>query len=431
MAGERKNNKEFEAFKEDFKTWRKKYKVTKTNIEEEIKNVAVAKIHVIKDIKRYKKEIVLRLDELEKQSVELVNERCQKISDEMKALVDKIDQIIIKIDNSLTHFKPDDEENTSMGKKQIKYMREELSNILSNVQKFEGVSICFDKDIKLYMDRLTGLAKINLPSQTKLANEVDIRFESDAETCGVSDICTLSDGTVVMTDLSNDRVKRLDESYGKKEYLQLDGGPLGICATKSGQMAVTLRDRKAVQFLTYTPSGMTLAKSFKTDCSCNYIGYMDGALFVTCEREDNGQGHVRTYDMSGKLLRVIETDNTGNRLFTTPLHITVNSDKTKLYITDMDNKILIIDKNATKTRHITLDNAFGLTALPNDNILVSSIEAHNVCQFDSRDRFVGTVIKKDNGIVNPVCLAYNRFRSHVIVSLDDADTLMVFEVSFT
>lgn len=198
-------------------------------------------------------------------------------------------------------------------------------------------------------------------------------------------------------------------------------------------MAVTLREGKAVQFLNYTPTNMTLAKSFKTDCLCNYVCYMNDVLFVTCEGDDGdgGQGHIRKYDMNGNLLHVIETDDKGNRLFSTPLHITVNTDKTKLFVTDIDNKIIIIDnaKNLNRFRQVTLANAFGISALPNQNILVTSVETHTVCQFDDRGRFAGTILRKGNGLVNPVCLAYNRFRRQIIVSMDDADVLLVFDVS--
>ena len=213
---EQRRSKEFEALENEFKIWSRKYKATKENIEEEVRNIDATKTKVVREIRRYKKELVSKLDELEKQSIDLVNQRCKNITDEMQVLAGKLDQILNKTDKSLAQLKIENEANASTGIKHVKYMREELSRVVSSVQSFEGVSVRFDKSIERYLDGLTGLAKVNLPCQTKLTKQVDIKLESDVETCGVSDICTLSDGTLAMTDLSNDCVKRLDQSYGKK-----------------------------------------------------------------------------------------------------------------------------------------------------------------------------------------------------------------------
>ncbi|XP_045168195.2 uncharacterized protein LOC123531383 [Mercenaria mercenaria] len=428
-------SKEFETFQEDMKTVRRKYEATRISVQEEIKKVVKTKRHVIKDIGRYKRELVSRLEELEEQSIDMVNERCKQITRKMEAIADQIDRYLSQIDETLTQTEFDSETKSKGRKEKVKTLRDDLSKIVTNVDGFEGISISLNKDIKTFFDKTKGLAKVNLPCQTKLKGNINIQFDSDFETCGISDICTLPDGTVVLTDLSNDCIKRLDESYGNKDLMQLKGGPLGICPTKPGEMAVTLRESQTVQFLNYTETSMMLMKSFPTNCSCNYICCMDNALFITCEggNDDNGQGHIRKYDMTGNLLCAIETDDMGRRLFTTPLHITANEDETKLFVTDMGSKVIIIDKTGKKLnqyKSTSLTSAFGISALPDQNILVSSVDSHNVQQIDDRCRFVGTVLSKVNGLENPVCIAYNGSRSQIIVSMDDADELLVFDVSF-
>lgn len=435
MESERSEDNDYGTLRVDMKMWREKYELTKETVEKEIKNVTLTKNLIIKDIMNYKRELLSRLEEFARNSIDMVNERFQQITATMKTTASKINELLAHIDKTTKEAKLDIKKQREKMERTTATLYEEEFKIRGEIEGFEGVSVCLDRNVKTFFDETTTLVQINCPCKVNLLQKVDMTFESDRETCGISDICTLPDGTIVMTDLSNDCLKRLDESYNRKGILHLDSGPLGISATNHGEVAVTLRENGAIQFVEYTETDLKLTKSFQTGCSCNYICCIDDTLFVTCEGGDDDlrKGHVRKFSLTGDLLGIIDTYKEEYRMFTTPLHITCNTDKSRLYITDMDNKVIALDKtgkNLAQYRNVFLEGPFGISVLPNDNVLITSIDHHSVQQFDDKCRYVGRILTENKDMQHPVCVKFNASRGQILVSMDDCNTLLVFSSNF-
>ncbi|XP_053392481.1 uncharacterized protein LOC128555096 [Mercenaria mercenaria] len=409
------------------------YEDAKESIQDEIKKMSVVRTEIIREIKEYKKELISRIEELESKSIEDVNERYRENTEQMNATANQIDESLDKVTELVREIDILSESQVFINIKR-RVIEEEEYMIFTKVLNIEGLSFSLDESIRNSLDNVDGLVTANFPVKILSTEVYDIITVDDDEDIdySVHDMVILDDDTIVMT--CKNILKRFCRYFDELGSTSVQGNSWGVCKTsRSNRLAVTIHDRQTIQFVKYTEETMSLTKSFTVGCSCRGICCKDRYLYVACGGGpvDNDAGHIRKYDMKGKLICTIDTDNTGRRIFTSPRLMTFDSSSNNIYIADKDNGMIVLDRNGKITSHMYdpfLNHAFGISLASRNAIFVSGYTSNNIQQYDQNNRFVGTILNFTDKIWYPLCIHVDVSKKQLLVSLEKHNTVHVYEL---
>ncbi|XP_053375718.1 uncharacterized protein LOC128547338 [Mercenaria mercenaria] len=178
----------------------------------------------------------------------------------------------------------------------------------------------------------------------KSKKEINIKMKNDRRACYISDVCQLQDGTIILADCSNYKIKKLDVNYNIKDHCKLEYNSAGICCTGQNEVAVKMGNNK-VQFISV---GSSLSKLREISVEGGgYLGmaYCAGELWIS-----TGSG-VNVYSTSGTLLKTISQDINGRNIFkSTPRHMAVSGET--VIITDDSDGAICLGRDCTVQKEL-------------------------------------------------------------------------------
>jgi len=265
-----------------------------------------------------------------------------------------------------------------------------------------------------------------------LNGDYNIKIQMDTETCITYGSCLLPDGTLIVTDWTNKRLKRLDATYSVTDHCDMPGEPWDVTCTTPDVVAVTLPNLKKVQFVSVRGfMSIMSTRSFSTSDTCRGICWHSaGELFVACGGwEQEGPGYVSVYNLNGTRLRSMQT---GEQLLSCPQNITASPDGARIYVADRDGGVVSSDRSGKHVLTLTdpsLKSAYGVCTLDDGHVVVCGWSSNNVLQFDSDGRSVTELLKASDGIKRPQSLCYDNRNSRLIVTMYYTDTIKVFDLA--
>ncbi|XP_053392477.1 uncharacterized protein LOC123562724 [Mercenaria mercenaria] len=409
------------------------YEDTKQSIQDEMQTINNVKTEIINEIKEYKRELVSRIEELESKSIETVNERHKQLKEKMNDTASHVDKLLNKVTKLVREIDNTSEAQLFVQMQKMREMKNEKDMTDKDVKTFEGLSFSLDDSVRNALGGVDGLAIANVPLRILSKKEYKICFNDDVnDTYYVYDTCSLDDDTWVLT--CDDKLKRFTRSFSKLANISVPGKLCGICKTsRPKELAISIQNKQTIQFAQYNAKTMSLTQSFKVDVSCKGICCRDDYLFVTCGGGDKDKvlGHLRQYDMKGNLICTVDTDNTGQRIFTSPRLMTLESSTNNIYIADRDNGIIVLDRNGKIKCHLYdsfLKNGCGICLTTRNNILVSGCDSKSIHQYDENCRYVGTILKLTDKMHYPSCLRFDESKKQLIVGMNKHNEMYVYDV---
>ncbi|XP_053401100.1 E3 ubiquitin-protein ligase Midline-1-like [Mercenaria mercenaria] len=161
-----------------------------------------------------------------------------------------------------------------------------------------------------------------------LTIEANVRVDADRGTCNITDICCLPDGTILLADVDNEKVKRLDNVYNVQDYIDFGSGPMGVCCIGENEVAVKL-NKDEMQVLRV---GKTM--SVIRTMSIEGGGYY-GIAFCTNNIWVCAGSYVNVYSGTGILLKRLECDKCDSEIF--------EGETQNIFVSDNDNSVYIAD----------------------------------------------------------------------------------------
>jgi hypothetical protein len=239
----------------------------------------------------------------------------------------------------------------------------------------------------------------------------DVKLESDEKICVVSCICFLEDGMYGISDFANHKLKRFSKTFELYDSIDLDGGPTSACLIGTHEVALTLGDKKMIQFVSCTGT-LSLGNSFPTENNCYGISLHSESkeLFVCCGNS------VCVYDKNGTLLKTIEKDITGKSLFSDAKQCVIKSNR--IYFTDCKNGLIALNKNSEQVWSLTdtkLEESWGICMISSRHLLVASSILCNVLLVNNEGNVISEVLREETGMKKIYTLAYDRQRSTVML----------------
>ncbi|XP_053381378.1 uncharacterized protein LOC123556212 [Mercenaria mercenaria] len=427
----------------------KALKEQQENFKLERERLLKSKTATLESIKKFRKEINGRLDELETNTI-------SDIEDKYKTFINEMEESIRILERSKVSLKSArDKLKLASGNKLQNFVNvKKGENIAENAAKsikvnqlqtpFKDVDFTGDHRLASLLHEINVFGKIeqrivmkteNIGTvnihkndsllQVKGSTKYVVKVQSDNMRCDIVSACTLEDGTIILSDYNNSKLKRLhSSSYTVIDYCDLQWRPWQVCSIDKQQAAVCLRDKKEVQFISLS-SKMALTNKIKIGFACYGLSYADGNLYIS------GDTSVYIYSVSGRKLKQFSKDQSGQNLFSDTCSLAVSEDGSKIYVDDFKNGVIILDNNGAVVGRFNdsqLRGAYDCCLTGRGSLLVCGNFSDNVLQFGLNGNLIGEVVKFDDTSASHQAICCNQQISKMIIGRDCDDNVEVYDL---
>ena len=412
----------------------------------DLKRLTAEKDKILHTLSEFRKTVNEILDKLEKEVKEKLHKKFDEDSSMIKNDINKCEEQVAKTESLLeklrtgpeshvfVHMKADARTNLRGGEKVA-------TSVMGHLGR-EGVHYTIDEEVKSWFKELTSLGRFDheLGSYTgALVGNFELTLESDVvkTECIYNGSAVIPDnrsyrGRTVVADWKNKRLKLLDKSYRVIAHCDLTGVPYGVSGIDSGQLIVSLRDDKVIQFVSVDHK-LKPGRKFKIDEFCRGIAYHDEEIYVACGGgvgEDKGR--LRVYNMIGEFVRVIDEDIHGKPIFSSPKDIVINNDGTRIYVSDRDRGVIALGKSG-RVKYIfndpALKTAFGICTNEKDELFVTGYDSNNVIHVGPNGKMLGEVLTAAEGIEKPISMCcHENPISRLLITTELKSSLHVYEL---
>ncbi|XP_045171770.2 uncharacterized protein LOC123533883 [Mercenaria mercenaria] len=247
---------------------------------------------------------------------------------------------------------------------QMKLIQQTVNDAVKLVEERETTgskALCFteNSDLKTSIMTATSLGRVNTVTENehqtarriykvKSKKEINISMQNDRHTCYIGDVCQLQDGTIILGDWKNWKIKRLDMNYNIKDHCDLDYYPMGICCTGQNEVAVKMANNK-VLFISVGSSLSQLKKITIAGGGWWGMTYYAGELWTS-----TGSG-VNVYSTYGTLLKTVIQHTNGQNIFkSTTRHMAVSGET--VIVTDECDGAVCLGRDYTVQRELRVKN---------------------------------------------------------------------------
>lgn len=266
--------------------------------------------------------------------------------------------------------------------------------------------------------------------QTKGSKKYCVSISSDQDTCDIVSACTLKDGTIVLSDFNNNKLKRVESSeFTVTDYCDLSATPWQVCPTSKQEVAVSLMRKQAVQFVS-TGSKMAETKKIKTDFDCYGLAYADGNLYIS-----DWYTSVHVYSVSGSKLHEFGRDQSGMELFSNIISLAVNKTGSKIYVFDRNMGLTVLDNNGQVVglqNDAQFQRGCGCYLNETEKLLICGCDSFNTLHFGPKGELIREVVKSESNhrstslSYQSVCCTQKM--SKMVVTLEVNDDIVVYDI---
>ena len=259
------------------------------------------------------------------------------------------------------------------------------------------------------------------------------RTENDNKKCWPLDVTVLCDGTPVITDFHNKKIKAFDATGTVMCDVLLPSWPHGITNVEFSDVVVTLPEISTLVFVTVGENVMKLQKRIKTVKQyrgiCCYTNEEEGAkpvMIVSCCASNNQSVDVLSLD--GEILFTHRQDNRqpSRNLFTWPYYVAVNGDG-EIVVSDCETKtgLLYLDKKGDVkydyvNAGVVIQDPRGICTDLDGNVYLADKSAHAIHSFTTDGNYRKCVVSARDELVQPIAVCVSPF-GHIIVTQDNGD----------
>ncbi|XP_060556106.1 tripartite motif-containing protein 42-like [Ruditapes philippinarum] len=394
----------------------------KTNL----KSIEEQRNEVISQIEGLARGLVEHIQKLECEALEGLDAEYSKVKGELETDISNLSKAKQEIEQVRSQLKDLDSLNKIQQFVQTKLTQQTLNDAETVFGQTEskGIQSLYLKEnteLKSSVSSSTSLGSVQKIAENKSQptsttykvsswKEENIRMKNDKLQPYICDACQLQDGTIILADNNNMKIKRLDVNYNIKDCLDLESNPRGICCTGNTEVAVILHNNK-VWFISVGSSLSKVRDISVTDGGYYGMTYCAGELWVS-----NGKG-VYVYSTTGTLLNSIINDVNGQRIFTSIKHMTVSGEN--VFVADSSNGVVCLTRDGTVKRERKdkmLADTRGVCASNDGTVFISGCGSNNIMMFDSKGKCLGELVSQDFGLVNPLSLLFDEKRNCLVVA---------------
>ncbi|XP_053389800.1 uncharacterized protein LOC128552763 [Mercenaria mercenaria] len=441
-------------------------KVQHEKFQREIHELMKKKTATLEHIRTFRTEINDRLDELEQNTVASIEVRYKsfiiKLEKEMKAIegnkasiqsardrlvsavtnknasqtfVDtkKGNEIVSKVVKSMEESKPKPQEPDIefRADSRLPALLQELyalGNITqTDTKKAEHTeTVSVKRKSSRQINKKSNISEAgNVPPEAKLQiidiKKYSVKIPSDEYACNIKSACTLEDGTILLSDHANNKLKRLDSlTYSVIDFCDLPRRPWQACSISLHQAAVCLPYKQEVHFISLTDR-MTFKNELTTDFKCYGLAYADNNLYIS----DRGTS-IYIYSVLGRKLQQFSRNLSGQMLFSNICSVVVYNDGSKIYVVDSHKGLIVLDKNGKVCNDYNgtkLSIAYDSYLTEGGSLLMFRHNSRNVIIYELNGKLIGEVVKFDDKSAwqRAICCNQQMFKMIIGGNRDDIE----------
>ncbi|XP_060573246.1 uncharacterized protein LOC132731138 [Ruditapes philippinarum] len=257
----------------------------------------------------------------------------------------------------------------------------------------------------------------------KSTKEINVKLSKDNQECYISDICRLPDGTVLLTDFNNYKVKRLNTNDSVQCVFKLDSSPTSISCVSNRRVAVKLNKNKIQLFSV----GSYLSKERTIDIQ---NGRLFGLTMFCGDLWSSASNGVNVYSTSSNLVKSIVHDQYEKSIFKSSVqHMAVTSET--VIVTDNWDGAVCLNKDGIVIREMRdsrLRCTEGVCVADDETVFLCGYQSHNIVMFNRDGNCLGELIGKDSGLLSPISMSFDGKRNRLLVGCYIKDTLFVIDL---
>ncbi|XP_053390788.1 uncharacterized protein LOC128553638 [Mercenaria mercenaria] len=420
---------------QDMKIMMEKIMKTRQRLLEDLKK---SKTEAVMAIKKFRKDMETILEQVEKESIKELEmkfiEEESKLLEEKKTAETELDGLKEAV-NDLKKSEGNKAQQFVSMKMSLKSIAEteDVSRSLQTSVDAD-ISFSFDPAILEFLQQLKTFGSVRHVSTTDLRSprttvysvkrieNLNIRAQNDKDTCRVFGSCLTEDGSLLLADYSNNKIKRADiVKLSVTDYCWVPAGPFGVCCTSKSEAAVCL-DNNTIQFVSLGKQ-MTPTRQMKLNHYCFGIGYKDAKLYIT----DNGQS-LDIHDIAGNILQPVTRGNAGKNLFSNSRTVAFSDVDDKLFVASWRKGLVIMDGQGKHCQTFTDSELNTVSSVCTDrrgNLFVSGCDSNNVIQLGRDGKKMGVIVKSSDGLKCPLSLCFDTRQCKLAITQESSDVVKI------
>ncbi|XP_045196068.2 uncharacterized protein LOC123551298 [Mercenaria mercenaria] len=310
---------------------------------------------VLADIKKFRREINQRLDELERQAEDAAKTIQKENDKNLKTVETTCNDVTKSLKTSSDTIK---HLNTSklaeqlfielkIAEQMIKDYEKRVHDLEAydvneyNFKENEAISTLLDMERSLGTFAEKSLKQpcppppVEIKSrQTSHQGEICVQTSKDDDLLSscIMGMTLLTPDLLIITDFNDNAVKMVDTiSQSVTDQLQLENDPWDVTSVTSTELAVTVRNKQTIQFISVSSNKLEKKQTLKVDGECYGLSYCQGKLVVSFKNP----AKLQILDTNGTILTTVKGEN----IFSRPTCVTSNTNS--IYVSDRGMKTII------------------------------------------------------------------------------------------
>ncbi|XP_053396725.1 uncharacterized protein LOC128556264 [Mercenaria mercenaria] len=406
-----------------------------------IEDLKKSKTEVVMAIKDFRKDMETIIEQLEKESIKELEmkfiEEESKLQEEKKKAETELDGLKQAVNNLKKSERNKAQQFVSMKMSLKSIAKTEDASCSLQTRVDASISFSFDPAILKFLQKLKTFGSVRHDSTTvfrsprttaysvKYIENLKISGQNDNKTCLLYGSCITEDGSVLLADYNNKKIKRADiVKMSLTDYCCVPAEPYGVCCTSKIEAAVCLNNN-TIQFVSLGKQ-MTTIQQIKLNHVCFGISCNDDQLYIT----DNGR-LLYIYDLTGNMLQKVTQDNVGLNLFSTNRYVAFSDINDEVFVAGWDKGLVIIDGQGKHCQTLTYSELQGASGVCTDrkgNLFVSGYISNNVIQTGRDGKKMGVVVKSSDGLVCPDSVCFDPRQCKLLITQYKKDTVKVISL---
>ncbi|XP_045172409.2 uncharacterized protein LOC123534301 [Mercenaria mercenaria] len=432
--------KELERLQNDTRNVQERLALNDKNTQKNIDRIEEQRDGIITKVEGVEKSLIEHIRKLKREAMNTVNKDYTSVKEEMKSDITLIANMKVEIENASSQLRTFSSMDAGQKFVQMKLIQQTVNDAVKVVEDSEAKgskTLCFTEngDLKTSIMTATFLGHVNTVTENdrqtaqsiykvKSKKEINIKMQNDRTTCSIHDVCQLQDGTIILADGNNRKIKRLDMNYNIKDHCDLGDSPTGICCTGQNEVAVKMYNNK-IQFIS-VDSSLSKLKDISIEGG-GYFGmaYCAGELWIS-----NGNTGVNVYSLSGTLLKTISKGINEKIFKSHTQHIAVSGET--VIVTDNSDGAVCLGRDYTVQRELRdgrLVNTKSVCVSSDGTVFMSGYCSHNIVMFDKNGKCLGELVAKHADLAHPLALRYDDKRKCLFATCDSSDNMIIFDIA--
>ncbi|XP_060585241.1 uncharacterized protein LOC132741162 [Ruditapes philippinarum] len=407
---------------------------TNTNSVEEQRNDVISQVEAIE------RDLVEHIQKLKHEALKALETEYSLVKEDLETNISQISKLKQEIEKTSSQLQTAHNLNMREQFVQTKLIQQTVNDAMKVFEQSEDkgrVCLRFTENTELKssittstcLGRVQRVTEKNSLLTSKIykvssRKEINIKMTNDRTQCYINDICQLVDGTIILADYNNYRIKRLDVNYNIKDCLNLESYPTGICCTGNTEVAVKLYNDK-VWFISVGSSLSKVRYISVTDGGYQGMTYYAGELWVSAEN------CVNVYSMTGTLIKSISENVNSQHIFkSTPQQIAVGGGT--VIVTDDSDGAVCLNRDGTVKRELRdqrLISSYGVCVAKDGTVFISGFYSYNIMMFDRDGKCLGELVDYKCGVKDQVAMCYDKTKNCVLVASSSSNKLVVLNIS--